>query len=265
MEENKVVETESVENEKLVNEISEKVIKGIKKDLPKGGKSFLSLMDILKLGLIVMLVLWGYDFYKGYKFNTGTVEPVEDHDLTLENNGLLGFTAVDFENVILGAAEKKALLIVDEQELSVPSVIVKAGAFNWNILSKNQSVTYYGVGQYTVDLSKIKGSDITVNDDAHTVTVTIPHAELHNVFFDSNKTVFGDVEKGLLAFGDIKLTAEQYNAIEVEAVEKLTERASEEDCLTKADNFAKYVLRDFFETFTDEVSNSYKVKVEFKD
>lgn len=195
----------------------------------------------------------------------GTVAPVEDHDLTLENNGIMGFTAADFEEVIVGAAEKKALLIVDEQELSVVSDITQAGFLNWNIFSKNQSVTFYGTGQYTVDLSDIKSSDISVDDDAHTITVKIPHVELHAVVLDPNKTVFGDTDKGLLAFGDIKLTAEQNNQIIAEGEAKLWDRGLESDLMDKADSFAKYVLRDFFETFTDEVSNTYKVKIEFKD
>ena len=265
MEENKELIVEK-NNDELVKQISDEVVKSIKKELPRTSRgSFLSWIDIIKLGLIVLIVFIGFDFYKGLGKNKEVIAPVEDHDVTLDNNGFLGFTAADFENVILGAAEKKALLIVDEQELSVPSVIVKTGAFNWGIFSKNQSVIYYGMGQYTVDLQDIKSGDINVDDESHVITVKIPHVTLHNVFFDTTKTVFGDTEKGLLAFGDIKLTAEQNNQIEQEAVSKLTERASQEDCMKKADGFAKYVLRDFFETFTDEISHSYRVKIEFKD
>ena len=119
------------------------------------------------------------------------------------------------------------------------------------------------MAQYTVDLSKLSKGDIKVDDDSHTITVNVPAVELHNVTFDPHKTVLGDSKNGLLAFGKVKLDMEQQAKFEAAAVDELTKKAEQEESFNKAREFAKYSLRDFFETTIESVTNSYKVKVNF--
>lgn len=254
-------------DKQLAKEISEEVVSEIKKEMPKFslGRKYNLIKDVVSIVLILVVVVFGIKLYKSFEINKTEVAPVEEHDLTLENDGILGFTVADFEDAILGTASKKALLIVDEQELSVPSVITQTGLFNLGVFTKNQSVTYYGIGQYTVNLETITKDSISVDEESNTVIVKVPHPELHNVIFDTKKTVFGSSEKGLLAFGEIKLTVEEQNKVEQEAVKKLEERALESDCVEKANKYAMYVLRDFFEVAIGEVTETYKIKIEFSD
>ena len=254
-------------DKELAKQISDEVVKEIKKELPKKpiGRYYDIVKDLITVGLILVIVFFGIKLYKGFEMNTKILEPVEDHDLTIDNNGFLGYTAVDFEEAVLGAAKKEALLVVDEQEISVVSTTTKAGLFNLGVFSKNQSVTFVGMSQYAVDLKKLTKENISVDDESHTVTVKVPHAEFHLVKIDHDKTIFADTEKGLLAFGDIKMTQEENNEIEKEATVKLEEKAKEPEPMKKADQYALYVLRDLFETSINSVTNSYKVKVEFVD
>lgn len=254
-------------DKELAKQISDEVVKEIKKELPKKpiGRYYDIVKDLITVGLILVIVFFGIKLYKGFEMNTKILELVEDHDLTIDNNGFLGYTAVDFEEAVLGAAKKEALLVVDEQEISVVSTTTKAGLFNLGVFSKNQSVTFVGMSQYAVDLKKLTKENISVDDESHTVTVKVPHAEFHLVKIDHDKTIFADTEKGLLAFGDIKMTQEENNEIEKEATAKLEEKAKEPEPMKKADQYALYVLRDLFETSINSVTNSYKVKVEFVD
>ena len=254
-------------DKELAKQISDEVVKEVKKVLPKKpiGRYYDIVKDIITVGLILVIVFFGVKLYKSFEMNTKVIAPVEEHDLTINNNGILGFTAVDFEEAVLGAAKKEALLVVDEQEMSVVTTTTQAGLFNLGLFSKNQSVTFVGMSQYAVDLKKLSKENITVDDDSHTVTVKVPHAEFHLVKIDPNKTIFADTEKGLLAFGDIKMTQEESNKINAEAEEKLTAKAKEAEPMKKADQYALYVLRDLFETSITSVTNSYKVKVEFVD
>lgn len=255
------------DNKELAKQISDEVIKEIKKELPKQpiGRYYGIVKDIITVGLILVIVVFGIKLYKGFEMNTKVLEPVENHDLTIENNGILGYTAVDFEEAVLGTAKKEALLVVDEQEISVVTTTTQAGLLNLGVFSKNQSVTFFGTSQYVVDLKNLSNNSITVDDESHTVTVKVPHAEFHQVKIDFNQTKFSDTEKGLLAFGDIKMSQEDSNKINAEATEKLEEKAKEAEPMKKADQYALYVLRDLFETSITSVTNSYKVKVEFEN
>ena len=260
-------ENNKIDQEKLANDISEKVTKEIKKNMPKTSlSSRISLIkDIVLVALIIVGVIFAINFTNNMKMNTSIIDPVSDRDVTISNGGILGYKAADFEDAIIGSASKKADLIVDEQELSVVSTVTQTGLFNLGILSKNQTVTYYGTAQYTVDLSKFTKDNINVDMENHTITVRVPHPELHDIVFNPSKTVFGATEKGILAFGDIKMSQEESNKVEVEAVERLTARALEKDCMDKADKYALYAVRDFFESSITSITNSFKVKVELAD
>ncbi len=193
------------------------------------------------------------------------VKQLEDHDLTLENDGIFGFTAVDFEEAILGEATKQKLLIVEEQEVSVNTTITDAGFMNWKIFNKQQVLTIHGIGQYTIDLTEITSADISLDDSTFELTIKIPHAELHNTTFVPEETEIGDTDKGWLAFGDIKLTAEQNKAFESEAVSNLEEKLSEQECFDEADRFAKMSAYETYQPIVSSVSPAYKVVIEFQE
>lgn len=64
--------------------------------------------DIVTLVLITFLAIIGLKIYDGLKKNTDILKPVDNHDLTVENNGILGYKVVDFEDAILGASKRDA-------------------------------------------------------------------------------------------------------------------------------------------------------------
>lgn len=253
-------------NDEMVKAVSDQVVEQMRKEFPKYsfGRKYNIFKDFVSVVLIIAILLGGYNWYRQYKRDTSILKSVEGYDLTVNNNGILGYTAVDFTDIIVGSSQKQALLIVDEQEFSVPSVITQAGLFKLGIFSKNQSVVYSGKAQYTVDLSKITSDKIAVDAPNHTITVTVPYPEMHAVIFNPANTVFGDTEKGLLAFGEIKMTGEEFSAIEAEAIIKLQEKASDPAIIRKAEDYGRYALRDFYETAIDNVTKSYKVKIVFE-
>ena len=246
------------ENEKNIEEIVQKAVsKAIRKNsLISNGISWL---------LSLALICGVFYIWQQIKPKPVEVTDVEDHDLTLENNGIFGYTAVDFEDVILGQATRQKLLIVDEQEVSVTSTITSAGLFNWSVFSKAQNETIYGVGEYTIDLSEIKKEDIEFDEENYTVTIHVPYPDLHKVTFDPSKTQIGDTDKGWLAFGDIKLTAEQRKEYEVKANELLGERLNEEECFEKAARFAKLSAYEVYQPLVSSVSPAYKVEIVVKE
>lgn len=223
-------------------------------------------------GLLIGIIAGAAGFYFLFmpklvtSLNAGPeVEPIEEADVTIENEGVFGYTAADFQEAVLGAASEHQELIVMEQPLSISTTITKAGLGNLPIFSKMKDLTYYGTGVYTVDLSHIDKAHILVDEDQKTVLVMIPHAVLQYVNTELNKTEFEDTNNGILAFGDIKLTAEETKLLEESVYNAMYERLDSDDMYEEADRFAKLKTWEIFQPLVTAVSPMYKVVMDFED
>ena len=191
-------------------------------------------------------------------------EPVENHDLTLNNQGVLGYTAVDFADAILGDTKQLKKLEVFTAEVSDVATVTDTGLGNLKVFSKVQLITFHGSTVYTVDLSSLSRDDITVNEDEKTVTLSIPHAQRGDINVPSDKMEFGDVDKGLLAFGEIHLTPEENAKIETKIMEKMNQRLDEDKVDESADKFAAMSVGEIFQRMIESVSPDYKLDVVFQ-
>ena len=229
-----------------------------------GKKSFGSFLKGLLLGIVIGAIgFWFLMPRPAAPAPAPTPVPIEDAEVTIDNDGVLGYTAADFQNAVLGAATEHQELIVMEQPLSISTTITKAGLGNFPIFSKMKDVTYYGTGVYTVDLSGMDNDRILVDEDTYTVTIRIPHAVLQYVNPELSKTEFEDTEKGFLAFGDIKLTAEETNQLETSVYDAMHERLDSQDLYDEADRFAKLKTWEIFQPLVTAVSPMFKVEIEF--
>ncbi len=172
----------------------------------------------------------------------------------------MGYSAIDFENAVLGEVRQKRQLVVLEQDVQVDSVISQALA-NLPIFAKTKTVHLNGVGVYTVDLGRVDAKHIGVDMERRIVTVTIPHAVLQYVNINPEKTTFEDTEKALLAFGDVTLTQEQQQILESSAKETMEGALNSAELLAKADQAACTVAHDLFQPLITAVSSQFAVVV----
>lgn len=230
----------------------------------RGRRGFgLLLSGIVSIVLLIAVMFMGYKWYEMQKASEH-VTPIEEHDLTLENNGIFGFTVVDFQEPVLEKAVQQRLLIVEEQEAYVGTSVTETGLFNLGVFNKEQMLTIHGTGQYTIDLTQIKARDISLDEENYELTICIPHAKLHNVSYDPEKTEIGDLQKGWLAPGDLKLTVEQQNEFEVRAKQELEAKLSESERFAEADRFAKLEAYEMYQSIVRTISPAYKVVIEFQ-
>jgi len=246
----------------IVKSVDESVDRAFKK-YRKNSRFSISIRGLIFLLVVLALVVAGV-FWLSRKNANGPVSPVAGHDLTLENNGIFGFTVVDFQKPILGEATRQRLLIVEEQAVYVNADFTDTGFLNWDVFNKQQTLTIHGIGQYTIDLTQVAADDISLNEDTYELTIRIPHAVLHKTIFDPDGTKVGDTQRGWLAFGEIKQTAEQQKKFEVSAKKKLESKLSEEACLKEADRFAKLSAYETYQPIVKTISPAYKVVIEFQ-
>lgn len=190
--------------------------------------------------------------------------PAYEHDMVLKDKGILGYTAVDFAEPILGKKSQLKKIEVLEQKVSDVVTHTEAGLGRFKAFSKTQLVTYHGKAIYTLDLSKMDNSSVQLNEDTKEVIIFIPHPELEPINIQSKDIEFGDVNKGILAFGDIKLTPKESAEIQSKAQELMTEKVKEQQVAEDADRFAKLVVWELFQPIVNGVTQGYSLKVEFR-
>ena len=239
-------------------------LKGSKKKKKKNkgkGSFWLGGLIGLIVGALLMLLIGSLSNNMIFGTNQTSVTTADE---VLET-GIIGYTAVDFQDAVLGEASRHQELIVMEQPLEITSTITKAGLGNFAIFSKTKTITYYGTGVYTVALATLDQDHILVDQEKKQVTVLIPHACLQYINPDLDKTEFEDTEKGLLTFGDIKLKAEDQNRILQAVYNSMEERLNEEDLFRLADEFAQMSTWQIFQPLVTAVSPEYTVDIAFDE
>lgn len=190
---------------------------------------------------------------------------VEDHDLTLENNGILGYTAADFAEVILGDTANLKKLEVFSQDMSEMVTLTKAGLGGVKLFSKTKNYTYYGTATYVIDLGKLGQDSISLDEENQTVVLKIPHCELpdNNINVPTEKMTVGDTEKGVLAFGALNASDEESKTLVAEAKEKMKAKLEEENVRDTADKVAEMTVWELYQPLISKAAPGYTLKIEF--
>ena len=227
------------------------------------GKSLSGFMKGLIVGLIVGALVCFFigKAYITKNYGSHNIEPTEDN---VVEEHFAGYTAIDFKDAIMGEAEGHKELIVMEQPMQLSTSLVREGPWEWEVFRRTKNITYYGTGVYTVDLSQLTEAKIDVDMEAHRIVVNVPHAKLQYVNPDYEKIEFEDTDKGLLAFTDIKLTAEEQATLENSVMKDMTEHLSQPEILEAADDFATMKVWDLFQPLVTAVSPEFILEVKFQ-
>jgi hypothetical protein len=180
---------------------------------------------------------------------------------SLAPDEVMGYNSIDFQEAILGEARERSALIVWEQDVQVDSEISNAFA-NLSFLKKTKMIHTFGTGKYTVELGGIDNDHIKVDDDAKTVTITVPHSVLDSVSIFPEQTTFEDTEHTLpIKIGDIKLTQEQQNELDKSIDTTIREELNKPEHFAKADEVAIVTIQEIFQPLVTAVSDQFEVLV----
>ena len=259
----------NIRTEEFLAKVEEAAREGAKQG-SKGARGR-SPFEMLKTIILIALIIGvGWMVYRLQSF-TGDLKdivsrdaPVEDRDLTLENHGVLGYTAADFQDAILGDSKQLKKLEVFTTDISGAATLIDTGLGNLKVFTKSQLLTYKGTVTYTVDLGELEKDDITLDEESMTVHVKIPHAVQGEININENEIEVGDVDRGLLGIGEISMTPEENQKVQSEARNKMQETLDEEDTISEADRFAKMSVWEIYQPIIDKVTTGYSLKVEFE-
>jgi len=173
---------------------------------------------------------------------------------------IMGYNDMEITQAILGEVRDRDQLIVMEQDIEVQTEISQALA-NIPLFEKTKTIYSYGTGAYGIDLSALTEGAITYDHDRKEVIVQIPHAALAYVDPDFTKTKFGDTEKALLAFGELKMTQEQENVVNKEIEDTMRLKLNTGNRLAVADLKAVQRVKALLGPIVEGIDEDYQLKV----
>ena len=219
-------------------------------------------------GILVLLIL--IVVIRGYLHGTDPVhtqvsDGIEQIDLDtiyLQSSGV----EVNFPEIILSHQNETRKLIVSSQDGTVTTKLTDRliQQLDFDFLKKTQDVSYTGTGYFVVDLDNLTEANIIVDKDEKTVTIQIGHAYLQTIEIDPGKVIIDDVKESLLAWGDIKLTVADYNAVEQDLRTRLEEKFNTAANGQAADELALQMVKEIYEPVVRAIDHRYRVIVQFK-
>lgn len=224
-------------------------------------KKIADIVLVASILLIVAVVIYGVA-HRGKKQDvadrTGYFEEEETYYLGEHE-------LAEFSETIIEQFHKESRLVVYSADASVSVDLKQTGLFDIDILNKTQKVVYKGGSSFYVDLSMLGKHSISLDNGRRIVAIEIPHTEMTGIEIDPNKFTFEEAQKGLLAFGDLKFTAQEYNSLETECKEKMRAAIDTETNRNTADERAIEEMIRIYEPIVKAIDDGYSVKIVFME
>lgn len=172
-------------------------------------------------------------------------------------------SVAEFQPVIMEKFNEESELVVCSVETTESLDLKQMGIFDWNVLNKTQSLKYKGIGTFYVDLSSLGEKNIRLDNDRKAVVIEIPHTKMAPVEIDPEKFEAGETQKGLLAFGELKFTPQEYNNLEREVRSRIEKAVHTDGNFKKADENAVAEMKKIYEPVVKLIDDDYTVEIEF--
>lgn len=165
------------------------------------------------------------------------------------------------KDTVIKKIQQKQKLITTEVEINEKITIDNSWG-DISVFKKLQNISFTGKGVYVVDLSSLKSTNISIDSNNNILAVKIPKPKVELVTIDESKTVYETPEKGLLRFGDIKLTPQDHEIMVGNVKKTMTQKMNEAEYSDKALTNSKRSMETLIKSILNNDSK-YTVKVEF--
>lgn len=230
----------------------------------KYSRKSLNIIAGILAALVLAVVIWG-GVRSADSVHTQVSDGIEQIDLDtiyLKSSGV----EVNFSDVILSRQNETRKLIVSTQTGTVKTELTDRliKQLDFDFMKKTQNVSYTGTGYFVVDLDNLTAANVIEDKDKKTVTILIDHAYLQAIDIDPNNIIVDDVKESLLAWGDIKLTVADCNAIERDLRSRLEEKFNTAANGQAADDLAIKMVKEVYEPVVKAIDRRYSVIVQFR-
>lgn len=230
----------------------------------KNRRKFLNITAAVLAVLVLAVVIWGLASGVDplHMEVSDGIDQIDLDTIRLQGSGV----EVNFSEVILSRQNETRKLIVSTQDGTVTTKLTDRliKQLDFDFLKKTQNVSYTGTGYFVVDLDNLTAANVVEDKDEKTITILIGHAYLQAIEIDPNKVIIDDVKESLLAWGDIKLTVADYNAVEQDLRTRLEEKFNTAANGQAADELALRMVKEIYEPVVKAIDGRYSVIVQFE-
>lgn len=207
---------------------------------------------IKKIKKIILLIVFFFfilvtTFFlaKIYLFNSNKNEA----SLTIEN-----------EETLINEIKNTNKIIPLEVELSKTIKIDKSWG-SLDIFKKYKKIKFFANCSYYIDLSNISKDNINMDYESNTLNITVPSPKVFTVDIIQDKTLYEESSNGLLRFGEILVTAEEFELIQSDVLKNFEETMMDNDLYNKAINNSKISLNNLLKQILGE---DISININFK-
>lgn len=194
-----------------------------------------------RISLFVPLLLIILGIYIGYKiFVAPNNNPKQ---WTVPDASGKGIKYVTEESLVKDI-KKSNKLIPLELELS-ETITIDDSWGSLGVFEKYKKISYTADCSYSIDLSQTQSEDLVLEPISKQVTVKIPKPVIYNVNINNDKTVYEEAITGLLRFGDLTLTSEEYGVIEKAIKKSISLKMESTDLYEQACSHTEGAMKGF--------------------
>ncbi|MGL5151768.1 MAG: DUF4230 domain-containing protein [Clostridium sp.] len=209
-----------------------------------------------KISFALFFILFG--LFLGYKlFKEKNTSP-ERWTLSENDTGSIKFLS---EDSIIDEMKSVKKIIPLEIELT-HSVVIDDSWGSFGIFKKAKKINFLVTCSYAVDLTNLSKDDIDLNKTNNTITLSLNKPYVHSMQIDENKTVYESPDLGLLRFGDIELTPEEFGSVKKNIEKSLIEKLNSEKLYNEAIKNSEECLKSIFSQI---FSTDFVINVNFKE
>lgn len=206
--------------------------------------------------LIIIVFSLCLGFYIAYYFFSGKNSSLPGMTKSIEN---ISKKAVTSETIINALKEKRELIVM---EASLNNELMLDDSWgNFEIFKKITYINFTGKGIYSIDLSMIEATNINIKSENNIIYIKLPKPTIKEIALEEDKTTY-KTEKGIFRFGEIKLTPEENNLLNLNVKNRMMEKLLDTSNMYKAEESAKKSLTDIVSSIILDKEN-YSILVSF--
>lgn len=203
---------------------------------------------------IIVIIFFTYEYNK--TFNNRAIS-LPNMDKSIEKISKKTIT----KDAIIKKIQEKHDLITMEVDLN-NEIILDDSWGKLDIFKKVISINFYGTGIYTINLSQISKENVLIQP-AKTITINVPKPKVKSITLNEDKTTF-KTEKGLLRFGEVKITPAENQILKKKAKEKMIDQLNEKTLIKTASLNTEKTIKKSLESILNP-HEDYNIIIKFID
>jgi Protein of unknown function (DUF4230) len=211
----------------------------------KRSKNKKRIRNYFKFSLVLILILLICNLFWVYKSHSNKIKYRNINNLKISS-----------EESLIREIRNVNKIIPLEVELSQVITIDKSWG-DFEIFQKFKRIKIFAKCSYSIDLSQITNDDINIENEKNKITVSLSKPEIFSINIDRDKTVYEDASNGLLRFGEIKLTSEEFEAMQNEVYKNFETTMKTNDIYNKVISNTKVSLEKLIDQITEEKMDVY--------